>query len=205
VTVKCGAVSHDCYVVVNEAEAETDLVKFMLNRKEIEFTAEDESWVLYDGVIPCDEIIWTSDDTNVAVVEDGEVVAIANGETVVYGIYGGQTASCLIRCTFEETGTEGTGNVSAATGGEEEDDNKTYSLHNPQGQAKDVTIGVGHTFVLQLIDQDKNVVTDAAWNVEDTNVCTYAADGTVTGVHGGMTKVTATYKGKSYSCIVRVA
>lgn len=204
VAITCGNISIDCYVTVAEEVAETELIKFMLNRKEIDFQAEGESWVLYDGMISGDEIVWTSDNTDVATIENGVVVAVGNGETVVYGLYGGQTASCVIRCTFEEVEEESSGNVSEATGTEEEDDNKTYSLYNPQGQAKDVTIGVGKTFVLQLVDEEKNVVTDATWVVEDTNVCTYAADGTVTGVHGGVTNVSATYKGKTYTCIVRV-
>ena len=204
ITITCGNVSSDCFVIVAEDVAETELVKFMLNRKEIDFQAEGESWVLYDGMISGDEIVWTSDDTSVAIIENGIAVAVGNGETVVYGHYAGQTASCLIRCTFEETEEDNFSSVSEAVGTVAEDDNKTYSLHNPQGQASDVTIGVGKSFVLQLVDEDKNIVTDATWNVEDTNVCTYAADGTVTGVHGGVTKVSATYKGQTYSCIVRV-
>ena len=204
ITISCGTVSSECFVTVT-VPAEAELVKFMLNRKEIVFETAGEQWTLYDGVIPADDIIWSSDDMNVATIENGAVVAVGNGETVVYGIYEGQTASCQIRCSFEMEEDNTSGNVSEATGDEEPEDNKTYSLHNPQGQAKDVTIGVGKTFVLQLVDEDKNVVTDAKWTVDDTNVCTYdAATGTVTGVHGGMSNITATYKGMTYTCIVRV-
>lgn len=201
ITVICGDVSTDCYVTVTVPEEVPEVLKLTLNRKEIEFKSADESWVLYDGEIDPALIVWSTDDAAVATIEDGKVVAVGNGETVVQGLYDGQIATCLITCTFEDGEVDSS--VSEATG-EEEDDNKTYSLHNPQGQASDVTIGVRDTFVLQLVDEEKNVVTDAQWTVEDTNVCTYA-DGTVTGVHGGMTKVSATYKGKTYTCIVRVA
>lgn len=204
ITITCGNTFVEAYVTVTEEVAETELIKFMLNRKEINFLVEGESWVLYDGMINGDEIVWTSDDTSVATIENGVVVAVGNGETVVYGFYGGQTASCEINCTFEDVEEGSNGNVSEATGTEAQDDNKTYSLYNPQGQAKDVTIGVGKTFVLLLVDEEKNVVTDATWIVEDTNVCTYSTDGTVTGVHGGVTNVSATYKGQTYTCIVRV-
>ena len=204
ILVKCGDVSSECYVTVMVPEEEPEVLKLSLNRKEIEFQAEGESWLLYDGEIDPQLIVWSCDDLQVATVEDGKVVAVGNGEAVVQAVYEGQIASCLITCSFEEAQEDPS--VSEATGEEEEDDNKTYSLHNPQGQASDVTIGVGKTFVLQLVDQDKNVITGAQWNIEDTNVCSYdAATGTVTGVHGGMTKVTATYKGNTYTCIVRVA
>ena len=201
ITVTCGDVTTDCYVTVTVPEEVPEVLKLALNRKEIEFKSADESWMLYDGEIDPAMIVWSTDDSAVATIEDGKVVAVGNGETIVQGMYDGQIATCLITCTFEDD--EEDPSVSEATG-EEEDDNKTYSLHNPQGQANDVTIGVRDTFVLQLVDEEKNVVTDAQWTVEDTNVCTYA-DGTVTGVHGGMTKVSATYKGKTYTCIVRVA
>lgn len=205
ITISCGTVSSECFVTVT-VPAEAEIVKFMLNRKEIVFETEGEQWTLYDGVIPGDDIVWSSDDTNVATIENGTVVAVGSGETVVYGVYEGQTASCQIRCTFEGEEDNTSGNVSEATGENEPADNKTYSLYNPQGQAKDVTIGVDKTFVLQLVDEDKNVVTDAKWTVDDTNVCTYdPATGTVTGVHGGMSNITATYKGQTYTCIVRVA
>lgn len=201
ISVICGDVVSECYVTVTVPEEEPEVMKLALNRKEIEFQAEGESWVLYDGQIDPALIVWSSDDVAVASIEDGKVVAVGNGETVVQGFYDGQVASCLITCVFEDV--EEDASVSEATG-EEEDDNNTYSLHNPQGQASDVTIGVGKTFELLLVDQDKNVVSGAQWNVEDTNVCTYE-NGTVTGVHGGMTKVSATYKGTTYTCIVRVA
>ena len=202
VTVTCGDVTSECYVTVTVPEEEPEPVKLTLNRKEIVFQTEGESWVLCDGEIDPALIIWSSDDVQVATIEDGKVVAVGNGETVVQGVYEGQIASCLITCTFEEDGDQD-GSVSEAVG-EEEQDNNTYSLYNPQGQAKDVTIGVGKTFELFLVDQNKNVVTGAQWTIDDTNVCTYA-DGTVTGVHGGMTNVSATYKGVTYTCIVRVA
>ena len=205
ITIRCGTVSTECFVAVT-VPVEAEIVKFMLNRKEIVFETEGEQWTLYDGVIPADDIVWSSDDTNVATVENGTVVAVGNGETVVYGVYEGQTATCQIRCSFDSMDEDTSSNVSEATSDDEPDDNKTYSLYNPQGQAKDVTIGVGKTFVLQLVDEDKNVVTDANWTVDDTNVCTYdQATGTVTGVHGGMAHITATYKGQTYTCIVRVA
>lgn len=210
ITVTCGNVSAECFVICTVDEP----IKFTLNRKEITFKTEGESWLLYDGEISHEEIIWSSDDNNVATIEDGKVIAVGTGETTVQGFYNGQSASCLIRCEFEENTEDESGSVSEATGEEEdeenkentevEDDGKTYELFNPYGFAEDVTIRPGEKFTLKLVDDKKNEVTDAQWSVDNPEVCTFD-DNTVTGARSGRrTKVTATYKGKTYTCIVRV-
>ena len=195
ITVRCGSVSAKCTVTCSDPDANV----LTLNRKEITFGTEGQSWLLYNGDIPNEEIVWTSDDNNVATISDGKVVAVGEGDTTVSGIYKGQTATCIIHCRFEEQTQEGNSNISEATGGT----GNTYQLYNPYGFAEDVTINPGDRFTLKLVDADMNEVTNAQWQVNDENICTFS-NNVVEGKNSGTTTVTATYEGKTYTCVVRV-
>ena len=175
----------------------------VLNRKEITFTEEGESWLLYDGEIDTSEIVWTSDDNKVATIEGGKVVAVAEGNTTVYGFYEGQTVSCTIHCNFQADSSSQTGGNVSEANGSSTTTSGPYMLYNPYGRADDVTLTVGKQFPLTLVDAAQNNVKDAQWTVEKTAVCSYN-DGVVKGLAAGTTKITATYQGESYTCMVRV-
>ena len=198
ITVSCGSASAQCEVICTLSSDEP--VTIALNRKEITFSAEGESWMLYDGPVNAEDILWTSDDNKVATIKDGKVIAIGDGDTTVYGFYEGQTVTCIIHCKFDDADEED-GNVSEADGDTEE--GGTYELFNLFGRSDDVTINVGEEFPLKLIDQDKKTVEGAEWSVENPNVCSYQ-NGTVKALASGTTKIIATYKGKTYTCTVRV-
>ncbi len=201
ITVSCGSVSAQCEVICALPTEAADVIT--LNRKEITFTSEGEAWLLYDGTIDVAEIVWTSDDNKVATIDAGKVVAVAEGDTTVYGYYEGQTVSCTIHCKFQEDdSSQSGGNVSEANGNATTTSGP-YKLYNPYGNAEDVTLAVGKQFPLTLVDGAEKTVSDAQWTVEKTAVCSYS-DGVVKGLAAGTTKVTATYEGKTYSCIVRV-
>ena len=206
ITVSCGSASAQCEVTCalpTEAPVE-ETATITLNRKEITFTTEGESWLLYEGSVNVAEIVWSSDDNKVATIEGGKVSAVGNGDTTVYGSYEGQTVSCSIHCKFqEEDTTETTGKVSEADGNSTSKTYGPYTLYNPHGYADDVTIAVGKEFKLRLVDHYKNTVHDAKWSVEDSAVCSYG-DGVVKALSAGTTKITATYEDKTYTCIVRV-
>ena len=218
ITVSCGNVSKDieitCVASATEPEVtepETDesdatlpedeaveQVSLTLNRKEITFDIDGQTWLLYDGNIAVSDITWSSDDNNVATILDGKVTAVGKGDTTVHASYNGSTTSCLIHCNFDEVEeTEGKITEAGSTS------KRKYKLYNPTGYADDVTIRVGQTFTLKLVDENKKEVTDATWEVEDPDYCSYS-DNTVKGLASGTTKVKATYEGVTYSCIVRV-
>ena len=201
ITVFCGEVSAECTVnCVVETEPVTTEANptLLLNRKEITFDAEGQSWVLYNGEIDMAQIIWSSDDNSVATIQNGKVVAVGNGDTIVYAVYGEQTASCIIHCSFTDDPGSG-GGVSEAGS----DSQLTYMLYNPYGNAEDVTLRVNEQFTLKLVDENKNEITDAVWTVKDTNCCSYE-NSIVTALAVGTTEITATYGGSTYTCIVRI-
>ena len=153
--------------------------------------------MLYDGEIALDDIVWTSDDNDVATIISGKVTAVSDGDTTVYGLYNGQTVSCIIHCDFN--GMVESGGISEAGGVAKQ----AYKLYNPIGYADDVTIYVGDQFPLLLVDEDENEVTDAQWKITDENVCTYV-DGIVEATNVGTADIVATYDGFAYICTVRV-
>ena len=199
ITVSCGSVTTECTVTCIFPTEDTDDVKISLNRKEITFNTEGQSWVLYDGEISASEIIWSSDDNKVATIENGKVVAVGSGDTTVNATYNNQTVSCVIHCNFKSGDNTGSGNISEATG---EGDN-SYKLYNPIGYADDVTINIGDSFPLQLVDEDGNKVNDAEWNVKNDAICSFE-NNTVKALAAGYTEITATYNDTVYTCIVRV-
>ena len=195
ITINCGTASAECTVICTDPTA----FELSMNRKKITFNAEGQSWQLYDGDVAAEEIIWFSDDSEVATIENGVVVAVANGETVVYGMYEEQTVSCEIICAFEEVELEGTENVEEAT----IDPNKKYALYNPYGYATDVTIKTGESFTLLLVDSNLKEAPNAKWSVSDPSVCSYE-NGIVTGLKSGLTEITVTCNGKTYTSVIRV-
>lgn len=216
ITVTCGNARAECTVVCTLSPAETESntdgdsvvpevtstsASFTLNRRDITFDMEGQSWVLYDGgTISVSDIIWSSDDASIASITDGKVVAVADGVTTVHGSYGEQTVSCIIRCQFDSEGsTNGNSGVSEAGG----DASRSYALHNPYGLSDDVTIHVGEQFPLMLVDENENKISDAQWSVSNTGCCTYESE-TVKGIAIGTTEISATYEGTTYTCIVRV-
>ena len=203
ITVTCGSAIAECTVECVIAEEAPTTAPLTLNRKEITFEEEGDSWILYDGTVDVSEILWSSDNNEVATVEKGKVVAVGIGDTTIYATYNGSTASCLIHCVFDEDGNGTNSGVGEAGGEADGEENHTYKLHNPYGRADDVTIKAGEKFTLLLVDEEKNEVKDATWKVEKSKVCSYK-NGIVKGLAAGTSKVTATYNGKTYSCIVRV-
>ena len=194
--VTCGSASAECEVL---CEIPVEEPALSLNRKEITFNNEGESWILYDGDISVTDIIWSSDDNSVATIEDGKVLAVGNGDTTVYGIYNNETVSCLIHCKFEAEDSSETGNISEASG----EAKRTYKLYNPTGYADDVTLNVGDQFTLKLVDEEKNEASGAEWKINNDNICSYT-DSIVKALKSGTTEITATYEGVTYTCIVRV-
>lgn len=197
ISVTCGEVTTECSVTcVVPTEPKQTIV---LNRKEITFNVEGQSWLLYDGEIPVEDIVWTSDDNAVATIEAGKVIAVGSGDTTVHAAYEGSIVSCIIHCKLDEEGTGDSSGIVEA-GGETK---KNCKLYNPFGYADDVTLNVDESFTLRLVDEYLNIITDAEWSVEDPEICSYK-DSKVTALKSGNTNVYAKYGGVTYKCVVRV-
>lgn len=211
ITVTCGIVSAQCKVTVGVPQ-----IVFELNRQEITFENAGDTWVVYSGEIPMDDIIWSSDDPTVASVTNGIVTAVGSGITTVYGDYNGEIISCVVRCEFAEEPTE------AAVEGEDPDAEVTdptvpadseapsdkykapFKLKNLIGpSAEEVSLYVGNSFSLALVDSNGTHIEGVTWTVEGGSSCT-VSDGTVKAVRSGNCVIVATYGGETYKCKIIV-
>lgn len=123
ITITCGNITREVQVICNfvvapqteptEASAEpTDAateptssptqgieINLVLNKSDFSLFFRGDSWKVYDGEY-ADLITWTSDNENVAKIENGVVTATGKGVTEIHGEYNGQKVSCIVRCTF---------------------------------------------------------------------------------------------------------
>lgn len=76
------------------------LEQSMFNRKDFTMLFKGEKWTLYVGEIDASLITWTSDNPNIAKIENGVVTAVGKGTTKVHAEYNGVTITCIVRCNF---------------------------------------------------------------------------------------------------------
>ena len=125
------------------------------------------------------EIVWSSSDPDVAVYEDGVVVAKGYGYCVIRATYNGRTAACTV-------------NVPSP--------NPDLSL--------DITSLkfsiIGSTSIVTALDSaGANVSGDVIWSTSNSNVAT-CKNGSIVAQGYGSCIITAYYKGNSADCAVEV-
>lgn len=173
---------------------------FELNRSDFTLFKKGESWTLYSGSIPDSEITWTSSNPKVATVTDGKVTAVSAGRAVITAEYKGSKLTCTVYCSKsvgEYVDPDNTGE-----GTQEQPTQGNYKLNTDDGRNNDITIYVGDSYRLKLLDANGQSV-DAVFTSSNNGVCTVSG-GTVTGVAAGKVNITATYNGETHICIVRV-
>lgn len=124
-------------------------------------------------------LLWTSDDSEVATVNNGVVTALKEGKTtVVVRAESSVTASCVVYVTPVVTGIS----LPAA-----------------------LTVYVGGSTVLTPKFTPEGAASTAlVWSSADESVATVSQEGVVTGVNGGRTTVTVKCKEYSATCQVKV-
>lgn len=195
ITVKCGEISKECRVICDFEEEptqetqETEAVEtFELNRNDITFAAKGEKFTFSVAGVDADQITWSSADSSIASISNGRVVAEGPGTTTIKAEYAGKSASCIVRCSFaDEDETEPT-----------EGESGVHLSH------EDVSISVGETFKLRLLNGDNSRI-DASFASSDSGVAAIDGSNTVTGVSSGICNMSVTYGGQTYTCIIRVS
>lgn len=225
ITVTCGDAVATCKVTCTMEGGETDPTEpsqeptepensdFALTDtrgnvySDITLTFKGENYKLYNGDVALDQIKWSSDNEKVATFEAGIVKAVGKGTTTIHAEYNGVKRSCIVRCETlspADSGISGSDNVT-----EDSTDTPDVDTTNAGAQtgtcqisATDVTISVGETFTLTLVKENGDPVF-ANWSVGNGSICS-VSNNNVTGSASGMTTVSYTYEGVTYSCIVRV-
>ncbi len=147
---------------------------------------QGETWKAYKTSLDIDPalITWTSDNPEIASIDKGVVTAVAPGTTKIHASYNGVTYTCIIRCTFEVR----------------EDANDCALNLN------DVTIVVGQTFKLKLLDPN-GIKLATTWQCDSDGVTITMEDAyvaVITGAAVGTHKVYTVYEGKTYTCIIYI-
>lgn len=199
-----------------EPKEQEGTFSFMTKSIELE---EEQSKILYSGTVSLDKITWLSDDPSVATVERGYVYGKKAGTTTVYAKYNGTTLSCVVTVKAvnddDYHGTDGNGGVSSEEEVVNQQSGQTnYYIDNLRSELDaDFTLYLNN----EAYNETKLALRDAGveyeygkgiegveWSVEDSSVCSVAADGTVVALATGITHIVAEYNGGRYTCTVRV-
>lgn len=98
ITAKCGEYSVSCAVAVSGIAEPVPCTGISLDKSELTFT-EAGTQTLTATVTPedtTDAVTWESSNANVATVENGTVMAIANGSATITARCGNQSAECAV-------------------------------------------------------------------------------------------------------------
>lgn len=133
---------------------------------------------LLNGVIKEDGVSWKSNDEDVATVNNGEITAVAVGETDVVATYNSIISKCHVTVSSEAV---------------------EYQLSlNPTSK----TIAPRESFTLEVVTNDPSVT--VTFSSSNESVATVESNGQVNGLRNGNAVITATGGGKSATCNVTV-
>ena len=189
----------------------------------MELTEEGQTQLLEVSVLPeetTDAVIFTSADESIATVDaDGNVTAIAAGETVIEVVCGEMKAFCEVTCNFEAKPVENeenettdqpenqtTNNTESATGEGSNHllESGEYKLNTYKGVA-DFTLPYPQTHEMVVKDKNNNVV-DVTITSRGTHVCKVEGNKIISVGSGYCTLVIRFGEGENdfFTCIVRV-
>lgn len=183
ITAKVGDLTAECLVHVREVTLEG----IELDKSAITMNKGEESEALKVSYNPEDTtddktVTWSSENEDVATVENGVVTAVGAGTTTVTATVGKYTAAC------EVTVLSPLESISVET------DGKTDSLE------------VGDTVNLTVKYNPEDTTDDktVTWTTSDDTVATVDENGVVTAVGGGTATITAIVNGHSATCDIKV-
>lgn len=207
IVISCGNVTQLCQIVVGDGSSSAELV---LKETVITLTKAGETFVLYEGPIPADEITWTSDNEFIATVHNGVVTANASGPAKITATYMDKTVTCDVLCDIEMGGssggiTEDGGGISEDGGNSSSDELVTCDANGPLWYKNDTTIDPGEVIKLYL-GNSSGVRITLDWSC-GANEYISVSGNTVTALkttNSNPITVSTVYEGKTYTCVVRV-
>lgn len=211
IVITCGNVTQLCQIVVGDGASSVELV---LKETVITLTKAGETFVLYEGPIPAEQITWTSDNEFIATVHNGVVTANASGPAKITATYEDQTVTCDVLCDIETGGSSGgiteDGGGSGIGGGIGEDGGSvTYKLHSSTGPlywGNDITIKEGDYITLSLESSNGRIIS-VDWTC-DENIYVSTDGGKIKALKqlpNDYVTVRTVYENVTYSCKIRVS
>ena len=202
ITVTCGTVVEQCTVscTVGEPPATepsqpqvgTAPDGFILKLEtykdsgEITIASEGSTHKLYKETmgVKASDIVWTTSDPAVAIIEDGKVIGVDRGTCTITAAIGDQTATCLVRCSFDAA------------------EPTNYQIS--QGSA---TIAKGESFNVSLKDKTTGAnVQGIEWQASKSGIVEISGNKITGGTVSSLTRVDVytEYEGVKYTCVVYV-
>lgn len=168
---------------------------------EAELTTPGQKFLLNVHVYPentTDKLRFVSADESIATVsDDGQVVAIGEGETVINIICGTMEMPCKVTCNFTKETEPPTEETTVAT----EPETEPRPAVELKLKKSDIRLKVYYQFQLEL-DCDLEQ-TDVEWSCEHPHIAKVDEEGNVTALKSGTTSVTAKYGDQEVSCMIR--
>ena len=223
VTVSCGDVAETCIVVCDfqeeepEEQEKTEETEDPKPEQETEQEPEEvlqpklstEDFTLFrpgeettlrvkdapDGAY----ITYSSSNSDVVTVSSsGQVKAVGNGTATITVMVNDVKLTCVARCNLGTTAENAGGDTGTAVSG-------TLILqnpYNPGSHTSDITLKVGESVTMSLVDQNGNKAGNVNWTTSNGGVVT-VTNGKITRIGTGTVEISAIYGGKSYTCTVR--
>lgn len=183
ITATVGSHTAECLVHVREVPLEG----IDLDKTAITMNKGDKSEALVVSYNPEDTtddktVTWSSENEDIATVEDGVVTAVGAGTTNITAKVGEFTATCEVTVVvpLESISVKADGATDSL------EVNDTVNL------------------TVEYSPADTTVERDVTWTSSDDTVATVDENGTVTAVKGGTTTITATVNGISATCDIKV-
>lgn len=178
---------------------------------DVSFNKYGEEYQLYKGEIDASYVTFTSSNPEVVTVDEkGKIKVVGKGEAVITAQYGDQKIQCNIRCNKVEVPVSTNYEISFV-------DKKNKEPHEIDYTRGDVTIFVGGSIMVQLLDRETGApVSGLVWyqSMPEDNYIELLDKGTGVRVTGNevtvgvpgvaYVRVMCDYEGVTYTCIIRV-
>ena len=158
---------------VDDVKANLELNKILI---ELNVNATFKLELSENGIIVMDDITWTSADSKIATVNNGEVKGISEGNTKITAEYNSNSVDCNVKVIARDS----------------------FNLSETN-----VILEIGNELTLKLLNNGNEVTDGITWKTNEASIIS-VTNGTIKGLAKGDATVTAIHNNKSYICNVTI-
>ena len=152
------------------------------------------------------KVVWTSSNRNVVTVKNGKITGKKPGNTTVIAKVNGSVLKCNIRVTATKKPHKDDTQNTEGTDDKKPDNNDGVETNTPKLSTTSITWKFGDGDDGTYLTLNNADCDDVIWNTSDEKIVRVYPEGNSAVIYnnlkGGKAIVTATYKGKTYSCNV---
>ena len=152
------------------------------------------------------KVVWTSSNRNVVTVKNGKITGKKPGNTTVIAKVNGSVLKCNIRVTATKKPHKDDAQNTEGTDDKKPDNSDGVETNTPKLSTTSITWKFGDGDDGTYLTLNNADCDDVIWNTSDEKIVRIYPEGNSAVIYnnlkGGKAIVTATYKGKTYSCNV---